>query len=79
MYRVVRFPLMTAAVTFVVLIVAIPLITYTTLFKNRMSPDPHGVGAFVFILFVGLINPLISILISICVWLAMRGRSRKLP
>lgn len=72
-------PKVTGCISFFILIIAIPLITYPTFFKERMDPDPHGVGAFLFIIFILIINPFVSLCVSFGIWAALTSMLKKMP
>ena len=78
MFRSTYSPIVTASISFFVLI-AVPLIAYATFFKERMTPDPHGVGVGVFIIFVILINPFVSLWVGFGIWMLLTSRLKKLP
>ena len=79
MIQLVKYKLSIASAVFVVLIGAFPLIAYYFFFNERMHPDPHGVGAFLFILFAIVLSPLFSLLCSAAVWLILRRKSQRFP
>ena len=79
MFRSTYSPIVTASISFFILIIAVPLITYATFFKERMTSDPHGLGVGVFVIFVILINPFVSLWVGFGIWLLLMIRVKKLP
>lgn len=79
MIQLVKYKLSIASAVFVVLIGALPLIAYYFFFSERMHPDPHGVGAFLFILFSIVLSPLFSLLCSVTLWVMLWRKAQKFP
>ena len=59
---------------FLIWVLAMPIISYSMFFQRRMDPDPHGMGAFFFVVFIFVVNPIVAFLGSAAVWLLVLNR-----
>lgn len=69
-------PAIIACTVFVALTTLIPMIGYNAIFEKAMDPDPHGVGAFLWMMFAGLLSPFVSFWVSVGFWLWLRQLQR---